>query len=142
MATFPDKPMTSENLFYTASTTKSFTAAAVSLLIDDSVNSSASLSWEVPLAEVMREDFVLADDHATAHVTIEDALSHRTGMPRHDLTYGGPNVTIRDVVRNLRHLPLTAEIRTRFQYCNMMYIVISHFIETWTGMWLGDFLRQ
>lgn len=90
----------------------------------------------------MREDFVLADEYATAHVTIEDALSHRSGMPRHDFSYGGLNVTVRNVVQNLRHLPMTAEIRTRFQYCNMMYMAISHFIETWTGMWLGDFLRK
>ena len=90
----------------------------------------------------MREDFVLPDEYATAHVTLEDALSHRTGMPRHDYSYSEPNVTVRDVVRNLRHLPMTAEIRTKFQYCNMMYISISHFIETWTGMWLGDFLRK
>ena len=89
----------------------------------------------------MREDFVLADQYTTVHATIEDALSHRTGMPRHDLSYAGFNVTVRDVVQNLRHLPMTAELRTRFQYCNMMYIVVSHFIETWTGMWLGDFLR-
>ena len=89
----------------------------------------------------MREDFVLADEYSSIHATIEDALSHRTGMPRHDLSYGGGSVTVRDVVRNLRQLPTTAEIRTRFQYCNMMYIAISHFIETWTGMWLGDFLR-
>ena len=89
----------------------------------------------------MREDFVLDDEYATGHVTFEDALSHRSGMPRHDLSYGGPNTTVQDVVRNLRHLPTTAEIRTRFQYCNMMYIVMSHFIEKWTGMWLGDFLR-
>lgn len=141
IATFPDKPVTPETLFYTASTTKSFTAAAVSLLIDDSVNSSESLFWQVPLAKLIREDFVLADEYATAHATIEDALSHRTGMPRHDLTYGGSNVTVQDVVQNLRNLPMTAEIRTRFQYCNMMYIVVSHFIEKWTGMWLGDFLR-
>lgn len=141
IATFPDKPVTPETLFYTASTTKSFTAAAVSLLIDDSVNSSERLSWQVPLTTLMREDFVLADEYATAHATIEDALSHRTGMPRHDLTYGGSNVTVQDVVQNLPNLPMTAEIRTRFQYCNMMYIVVSHFIEKWTGMWLGDFLR-
>ena len=62
-------------------------------------------------------------------------------MPRHDLSYVGPNVTVRDVARNLRRLPMTAEIRTRFQYCNMMYIAVSHFVERWTGMWLGDFLR-
>lgn len=89
----------------------------------------------------MRQDFVLPDEYTTNHATIEDALSHRTGMPRHDFSYGGSNVTVRDVVRNLRHLPMTAEIRSRFQYCNMMYIAISHFIEKWTGMWLGDFLR-
>ena len=89
----------------------------------------------------MREDFVLPDEYITTHATIEDALSHRTGMPRHDLSYGRANFTVRDIVQNLRHLPMTAEIRTKFQYCNMMYIVISHFIEKWTGMWLGDFLR-
>ena len=89
----------------------------------------------------MREDFVLPDEYATLHASVEDALAHRTGMPRHDLSYGDPNTTVRDVVRNLRHLPMTAEIRTKWQYCNMMYITVSHFIETWTGMWLGDFLR-
>ena len=89
----------------------------------------------------MREDFVLPDEYASTHATIEDALSHRTGMPRHDFSYGGANTTVRDVVRNLRHLPMTAEIRTRFQYCNMMYIALSHLVEKWTGRWLGDFLR-
>ena len=37
---------------------------------------------------------------------------------------------------------MTAEPRTKFQYCNMMYITITHFIETDTGNWLGDILRK
>ena len=90
----------------------------------------------------MRKDFSLPDEYATLHATIEDAVSHRSGMPRHDLSLGGQNVTLQDVVRHLRHLPMTAEIRTKWQYCNMMYMTISHFIEQWTGMWLGDFLRN
>ena len=85
---------------------------------------------------------MVPDDYLTSHITLEDALSHRTGMPRHDVSYGGPNFTLRDAVRSLRHLPLTAEIRTKFQYCNMMYIVVSHAIETITKTWLGDFLSQ
>lgn len=143
MATFPSKPVTPDTLFYTASTTKSFTAAAVSLLIDDAANSSLrdALSWGTPLAKLIREDFVLPDEYTTLHATLEDALSHRTGMPRHDFSYGGANVTVRDVVQNLRHLPMTAEIRTRWQYCNMMYITVSHFIQTCTGIGFGDFLR-
>ena len=34
----------------------------------------------------MRDDFVRPDEYTTFHATIEDALSHRTGMPRHDLS--------------------------------------------------------
>ena len=114
----------------------------MSLLIDDSASSRDGLSWQVPLADLMRDDFVLPNEYTTLHATVEDALSHRTGMPRHDFSYVGSNVTVRDVVRDLRNLPMTAELRSRFQYCNMMYIAISHLIETWTGMWLGDFLRR
>ena len=114
----------------------------MSLLIDDTANTSTPLSWQTSLADLMREDFVLSDDYTSLHATLEDALSHRTGMPRHELSYGSLNFTVQDVVKNLRHLPLTAEIRTKWQYCNMMYITVSHFIETFTGSWLGDFLRM
>ena len=93
------------------------------------------------MSSLIRDDFVLPDDYSTNHVTLEDALSHRTGMPRHDKSYGGLNFTVRDMVRSLRYLPMTAELRTRWQYCNMMFVTVSHAIETLTGMWLGDFLR-
>ncbi len=142
MAKFPSEKVTPSTLFYPGSTTKSFTAAAVSILIDDSVNSSNPLTWQTPISSIIREDFVLPDDYSTSHVTLEDALSHRTGMPRHDFSYGGPNFTVQDAVRSLRHLPLTAEIRTKFQYCNLMYVVVSHAIETITKSWLGDFLFE
>ena len=84
----------------------------------------------------------MSDEWATSHVTLEDALSHRTGMPRHDLSYREPSTTVQDAVRKLRRLQMTAEPRARFQYCNMMYIGVSHFIETWTGKWLGETLRE
>lgn len=108
--------------------------------MEDNANTSKPLTWRTPISSLIREDFVLQDEYATAHVTLEDAASHRTGMPRHDGSYGGPRFGLRDVVQNLRNLPMTAEIRTRFQYCNMMYMTLSHVIETWTDSWLGDVL--
>ena len=63
-------------------------------------------------------------------------------MPRHDLSLVGWNTTVRDAVRKLRHLPGTAEPRAKWQYCNMMYLAITHFIETYTGKWLGQTLRE
>ena len=63
-------------------------------------------------------------------------------MPRHDLSLDGFNTTVRDGVRKLRHLQMTAEPRAKWQYCNMMYIAVSHFIQTYTGKWLGNILRE
>ncbi|KAI4087199.1 MAG: hypothetical protein LQ344_006945 [Seirophora lacunosa] len=142
ISSFPSTPVTPSTLFYTGSTTKAFTAAALALLIDERSNSTSPLSWTTPLSTLIPSDFVLPDEYATLHATLEDAASHRTGMPRHDGSYGGPNFHLRNVVRNLRNLPMTAEIRTRFQYCNMMYMTLSHVIETLTGSWLGDVLWE
>ena len=82
----------------------------------------------------------MTDDYYTNHITLEDALSHRSGLPDHVyplVTASSP----RDAVRRLRYLDLAAEIRTTFQYCNIMFTAVSHALETVTGMWLGDFLR-
>lgn len=114
----------------------------MALLIDDDANSSHPMNWLTPVSSIIRDDFVLPDEYATTHVTLEDALSHRTGMPGHDASYGGPNWTVKDVARSLRHLPMTAEIRQKWQYCNMMYMTMSHVIETLTGHWLGDLLYE
>jgi CubicO group peptidase (beta-lactamase class C family) len=83
-----------------------------------------SLTWRTPLVALLRDDFVLAPEYAWAqeHLTLEDALSHRTGFPRHDKSlatvYGpdGHKATVGDFTRNLRYLPMTSEPRTVFRY--------------------------
>ncbi|KAJ5619337.1 hypothetical protein N7510_003321 [Penicillium lagena] len=140
IAALPDIPVRPSTLFYTGSTTKSFTASAASLLVDDD-EKYPHIKWTTPLSELIRDDFVLQDAYATSHVTLEDALSNRTGLPGHMLTLGREG-TVRDVVRSLRHLPMDKEIRTKWQYSNAMFITVAHMIEVVTGEWLGDFLRQ
>jgi CubicO group peptidase (beta-lactamase class C family) len=82
----------------------------------------------------------------TEHLTLVDALTHRTGMPRHDKVparhYDSHQATVRDVVRSLRYRPLNAEPRTKFQYCNLMFVVVSHAIETLISRWLGHVLKD
>ncbi|OTB09318.1 hypothetical protein M426DRAFT_17969 [Hypoxylon sp. CI-4A] len=145
ISTFPSTPVTPSTLFYTGSTTKAFTAAVVSLLIASGNHTSdttrSPLSWQTPISHLLREDFVLAPDleWANAHLTLEDALSHRTGFPRHDKALArryGPDHhpgTVRDVVRSLRHLPAATEPRVAWRYCNLMFMVVSHAIQTLTG---------
>ncbi|EXJ94611.1 hypothetical protein A1O1_03007 [Capronia coronata CBS 617.96] len=138
-ATLPDVPVRASTLFHTGSTTKSFLAAAVSLVVHDN-DKYGHVQWDTPISELIREDFVLEDEYATSRVTIEDALSHRTGMPGHTLTFGGD--TLKESVRSLRHLYLNKAIRTTWQYCNLMYMAVSHMMEVVTRTWLGDFLRE
>ena len=106
MAIYPDTPVTPDTIFYGASTTKAFVAAGLSLLIDEGKDYS-NLQWTTPISQLIRDDFLLADGYSTHHVTLEDAASHRTGLPRHDFSYKGGNQTVRDVVWSLRFHPLT-----------------------------------
>jgi CubicO group peptidase (beta-lactamase class C family) len=85
---------------------------------------------------------VLEDDHVTTHTTIEDALSHRSGLPSHDLAYGEPDDTPSTVAKRIRYLHMTAEPRTTFQYCNIMYAVVTDLLETLTGLKLETLLRE
>jgi CubicO group peptidase (beta-lactamase class C family) len=146
IATFPSEKVAPSTLFYTGSTTKAFLGAAWARLIESDENqkkeSTEKISYDTPLATLIRDDFIVQDDYATNHITIEDALSHRTGMSGYDLSYGGPINTPKRVVRNLRHFPLTAELRTQYQYCNTMYVAASHAFETVTGLWLGKTLKE
>ncbi|KAM3524836.1 hypothetical protein NHJ13051_004338 [Beauveria bassiana] len=154
----PDTPVKPETLFLGGSTTKAQVGAALAHLISTGDYDTAfSRGWETPISSIIEEDFVLKDEWATAHITLEDAISHRSGMPGHDFAWTGTSdpsdsnntrktnntsKTNRATVRSLRHLPLTAEPRVVFQYCNLMYIALSHVIETVTGSWLGDVLRN
>ena len=133
-------PVTPSTHFYTGSTTKSFTAAAASLLVDDD-KYSPRIKWTTPLAQLIPEDFAVQDEYASSHITLEDALSHRSGLPGHMLTLGRKG-SVRDIVRSLRHLPMEKEIRTTWQYSNAMFIAVSHAIEKVTGKSLDEFLHE
>jgi CubicO group peptidase (beta-lactamase class C family) len=105
-------------------------------------NNYTDLDWTSPIQEHLREDFVLEDEHATSHTTIEDALSHRTGLPRHDLMYGQQGDTPSSVVKRIRYLPITQPPRTVFQYCNIMFGVATDLLENLTGQKLETILRD
>ncbi|RAH86209.1 beta-lactamase/transpeptidase-like protein, partial [Aspergillus japonicus CBS 114.51] len=132
--------VTEHTLFFGGSTTKAFTAAAASLLVDDN-HQYPSIQWTTPVHSIIPDDFVMIDPWYTAHVTVTDILSHRSGLPRHDwllLT----NLTQQEIVHKIRYLPLTAEIRTKFQYSNLMYITAAHMIESVSGQSLPSLMTE
>ncbi|KAH6647997.1 beta-lactamase/transpeptidase-like protein [Truncatella angustata] len=143
----PRVPVTPQTLFYGGSTTKAFTGAAVARLINSGQYRNPSfpehvVDWKTPISEILPEDFVLQDEWSTAHITLEDALTHRTGMAAHDWAYGGERPAVKEIVRSMRHLPINQPPRTKWQYCNLMYITASHAVETLTSLGLGHVLKE
>jgi len=142
----PQIHVTPTTLFYAASTTKAHLCAVWALYIESEANRSKpkdqQISWSTPIADIIRDDFVLCDDRTTK-VTLEDCVSHRTGLPRHESSYGYKGVrSVRDVTRNLRNLPMHHELRAKFEYCNTPYVAASHALEILTGKPLSQVLHE
>lgn len=134
----PSHPFT---LFQIASTTKSFTASLVALLVDNN-DTFNHVDWSSSLHDLVGNDFELMDPYLTSQVKLNDILSHRTGIPRHDAVWINNDLDVQSQTHALRHLPPSAELRTKWQYCNLMYSAASHVIQTLTGRWHGDIIRE
>ncbi|KAJ3498950.1 hypothetical protein NLG97_g712 [Lecanicillium saksenae] len=133
-------PVTPSTLFFCGSMTKSNTAAAMSILVDDTANTSMPVKWDSAVSKLLPE-FVLADQWATDHITITDALSHRTGYPRHDLSGPYHNHTL-EMISRFRYLPMSAEPRAKWQYNNMMFGTMGYLIERVSNSSLASFFRE
>ena len=149
LARLPDVQATSQTEYLMASTTKAFTAATMGIVIhDDTCNNIPSapdkIKWSTPVKRILPDDFMLDDSYLTENVTIEDALSHRTGCPGHDYMWG-PSLgrSPEGITRRLRHLgPPNEPLRTRWQYNNLMYAVVATVIEKVTSKDFGSVLKE
>lgn len=74
----PLRDFTTETLFCVGSAAKSLTAAAVAVLVGDNEN-YPQVQFNSTMASLLPDDFVMPGE-SHADVTVEDVLSHRTGM--------------------------------------------------------------
>lgn len=141
----PPVSTTPDTIYDMASTSKSLTAAAVGKLISND-KSQDKITWTTPMSKLLPEDFVLPDEYASQNATIEDILSHRTGMPGHDMAYFGVKSatpdTPRSVTRSLRNLSATAPFRTKYQYNNSMFTIATHLVEEVSQTTFAQFLQS
>ncbi|KAI0401165.1 beta-lactamase family protein [Xylaria palmicola] len=141
----PPKPCTADTLFDIASSSKSMTAASVGLLIRDN-DKYPDVQYEAVMSKLLPGDFVMSGSGYTEGVTVEDVLSHRTGLPRHDDSYLGQLAArpddARSVTRNVRNLAVTAPLRTKYMYNNIMYTVATYLVEQKSGLAFADFLQE
>jgi CubicO group peptidase (beta-lactamase class C family) len=130
-------PVTSDTLFAIGSTTKAFTAATVGALVDDGL-----LEWERPLRDYVPE-LRLSDPVVTDRLTVVDLLSHRSGLPRHEMVWlPHPDRSRAEIVRRVRFLPLSKDLRQAFQYCNLGYLMAGYAVDVLSGTPWEDCVRS
>jgi len=130
-----DLPVTTATQFLIGSITKSFTATGVALLHND-----GRLDWTKPVRDYLPE-FRLHDPVATERVTIRDLLSHQSGLPRHDWVHLPGDRAPAEMLGVMRHLELSRDIRSAYQYSNLCYNVAGLLIERISGQSYEAFIR-
>ncbi|MBQ5813677.1 MAG: serine hydrolase [Clostridia bacterium] len=127
-----------ENTIYAiASASKAFIATSICMLADE-----GKLSLDEPVKTYL-PGFKMYDSYMTEHLTMRDAMSHRSGLPRHDVTWVvHPELNIRDLVHMLRYMEPAFEPRARMNYQNHMFSLATVVVEEVSGMTWDSFVKE
>lgn len=129
--------MTPQTQMFIGSQSKSFTALAIAQLYEQGrLDLKASVQAYLP-------DFKVADEEASARITVNHLLHHTSGLSESGYSVLLPdNATCQDAVSSLAQAHLTAPVGQKFQYFNVGYDVLTCITETITGQRYADYLQQ
>ncbi|MDR2378250.1 MAG: beta-lactamase family protein [Bifidobacteriaceae bacterium] len=127
----------SDTVYQIASASKAFIATCVMMLVDE-----GRLELDAPVKRYLPE-FELWTEELTRQVTIRDILTHRTGLPRHDVTsFTRPEAALAETIAYMRWLEPCWGLRERFGYQNHMFALASYLVERVTGQSWSAVVRE
>ncbi|UOE38669.1 serine hydrolase [Chryseobacterium oryzae] len=133
-------PMDDHTLVGIASNSKAFTCVALAILSDE-----GKLNWDDKVSKYIPE-FQMYDPYVSQNVTIKDLVTHRAGLGlgQGDLMFfpEGGNLTVKDIVHNVRYLKPENPFRTTLDYNNIMFIVAGEVITRISGLSWAEFIEQ
>lgn len=130
-------PVTAQTLFAIGSSSKAFTTFVMGTLVDE-----GRLDFDRPVRTWLPQ-LRLADPVLSERITPRDLVTHRSGLPRHDLLwYANSKLRREEILERLPHLALSKDLRTAFQYNNLMYATAGILIEHITGMSWEQAVRE
>ncbi|XP_013409911.1 uncharacterized protein LOC106173347 [Lingula anatina] len=126
------REVTSSTAFPIGSLTKGFAAVLLAQLL-----AGKNITWTTPITRYLDQSFRFADDILNKEVSLEDILSHRTGLESVllPLFMGWPeNKDRTEVIRALmKGLRTKAPLRTSFSYNNYLYGLAGVIAEQLSG---------
>jgi CubicO group peptidase (beta-lactamase class C family) len=144
------KPMKTDTLFWIASQSKSMTAAALMMLVDE-----GKVNLDDPVEKYLPEfkGQMLAVERDAEHVllrkpahpvTVREVLSHTSGLPfsspMEQPTLDG--LPLRDAVRSYATVPLQFPPGSKYQYSNAGINTAGRIIEVVSGMNYEEFMDE
>jgi CubicO group peptidase (beta-lactamase class C family) len=130
-------PVTPDTLFAIGSSTKAFTTFVLGTLVDE-----GKLEWDKPVRNYISW-FKLYDPATSERLTPRDLVTHRSGLPRHDLVwYNNYDATRKSLVERLPYLEPSADLREKFQYNNLMFLTAGYLTEVVTGKTWEEAVRE
>ncbi|KAF9016361.1 hypothetical protein BGZ52_005928, partial [Haplosporangium bisporale] len=111
-------PYTPETRSLLASVTKAFTATTIGELVAE-----GKMEWNTVPVNTYLPEFETIDPVLTSQLTLKDLLSHRTNFPPLDLSWMWGNETRLNLIKRIRHIPVSSKMRATTNYNNVMYCV-------------------
>lgn len=134
--TTQDLNVTPKTLFAIGSCTKAFTATALGILVDE-----GKVDWDTPVRNYL-PSFKMHDTFASERMTARDLLTHRSGLPRHDLAWYNSPRSRKELFDSLQYLVPNKDFRTVWQYQNLMYMAAGYLTGEIAGTSWEDFVQQ
>lgn len=124
-------PATADTPFWIGSNTKSITALAVMQLAE-----AGLVELDAPVQRYLPQ-FRVADETASAQITLRHLLNQTSGISRHDGLRAVLDADVRDsiadVVAGMADLELNRPVGERFEYANLNSVVLGAVIEAVTS---------
>src|SRR5258708_30280250 len=131
------QPVTENTLFAIGSISKSFTALAISQLVD-----AGKIDLDHTVASYL-PGFALSDSTATQTLTVRELLSQTSGLPRvDDMWLPGAPASRRQIVQDLARVKLTAQPGVLFQYSNQNHVLLGYLREQIVGQPWASHVQQ
>ena len=131
------QPVTEHSVFRLGSVSKGFAGVLAGMLVEQ-----GQIEWEDKVKEYM-PSLCLATPEATNALSIENILSHSTGMIRHaytNLIEDGKSIT--QIADEFRNVPIVGQIGVSYAYQNAAYSLIEEVAREATGTPYDELLDQ
>ena len=131
------QPVTPQTLFAIGSCTKAFTAALVGQLVAE-----GKFTYDEPVRNYLPELHFYNNDMNNL-ITMRDMMSHKTGLPRHDLSwYFNPAENRDSLLMRIKYMEPTYRPKEKYQYNNFMFFAQGVVSEKFTNQSWEKTLRE